>query len=191
MTTTTLQPLAHRKAISDIPSLNGRPIEDTLLLRLTYGVPTERRLLTPGIFNKRFDRIRDYLSGIGLTPAERQVALNLLRLYCYYGKVYPKATCFTEERGCSRRTFWRAVAKLEELGLLDRINRYLHHLQISNAYRLDKLIVILTRLLSEHGHPFTDKFTLALLKFTDRQFWRTIWTARIRLRDPEPVIFTA
>jgi hypothetical protein len=150
-------------------------------------VPTERRLLSPGIFNKKFDRIRDYLANVGLTPAEREIALNLLRLYCYYGKVYPKASAFTDVGGCSKRSFWRAIAKLEELGLIDRINRYLYHLQISNSYRLDKLILILARWLAEHGHQFTDKFTLALLRLTDHSFWRTIWTIKVRLRDPKPL----
>ncbi len=116
------------------------------------------------------------------------MALNLLRLYCYYGKVYPKAAAFADQRGCSKRTFWRAVASLEELGLIDRINRYLHHLQIANAYRLDKLILVLARWLAEHGYQFTDKFTLALLQLTDNSFWRTIWTVKVRLRDPKPII---
>jgi len=188
MTTTAQKPLAHRNATSHISNNSIPSYSNTILERLTYAVPTPRRLLSPGIFNKKFDRIRDYLANIELTPAERHVILNLLRLYCYYGKVYPKASEFTDERGCSKRTFWRAVAKLEELGLIDRINRYLHHLQISNAYRLDKLVLILVRWLAEHGHPFTNNFTLALLRLTNHSFWQTIWSTKVRLRDPKPII---
>lgn len=187
MTTTTQRTLAHRNSTID---LLNKPISNnnnTFLERLTYGVPTERRLLSPGIFTKKFDRIRDYLVYAGLTPAEREVCLNLLRLYCYCGKVYPKASQFTDQRGCSKRTFWRAIAKLEEQGLIESINRYLHHLQISNAYRLDKLILILVRWLAEHGYQFTDKFTLALIRITANSFWRTIWTTKVRLRDPKPL----
>jgi len=187
MTTTAQKPLAHHNPYTHIGSKTTPLNSDTLLSRLTYGVPTPRRLLSPGIFNKKFDSIRDYLSYSGLTPAERQVALNLLRLYCYYGKVYPKASEFTDERGCSRRTFWRAVAKLEELGVIDRINRYLHHRQISNAYRLDKLVLILVRWLAEHGYRFFDIFTNALLRITDNSFWSTIWSTKVRLRDPKPI----
>jgi len=187
MQTTTQKPLAHRN--TTIP-LSNNPISsnvNTILERLTYGVPTPRRLLSPGIFTKQYDRIRDYLVSLGLTNAEREVALKLLRLYCYYGKVYPKASQFDDDRGCSRRTFWRAVAKLEEIGLIDRINRYLHHLQISNAYRLDKLVLILARYLAEHGYRFIDTFAEAILRITSNSFWRTIWTVRVRLRDPKPL----
>jgi hypothetical protein len=187
MQTKTQKNLAHRNG--NPSTLNNTSLYDSniLLARLTYGVPTERRLLTPGVFIKKFHRIRDYLVNAGLTAAERQVALNLLRLYCYYGKVYPKASEFIDERGCSPRTFWRAVTKLEDMGLIDRINRYLHHLQISNAYRLDKLVLVLARWLAEHGHHFTDNFTLSLLRLTAVSFWQTIWTAKVRLRDPHPI----
>ena len=188
MTGATAGALAHRNVISPTYNLERTYNVRRVYYSTPYGVPACRRLLTAGIFNKKFDLIRDYLQSLGLTLCERQIAMNLIRLYCYYGLVYPKATLFTEERGCSRRTFWRAVAKLEELGLLDRINRYLHHLQISNAYRLDKLILILARYLSEHGYSFTDNFTRILLRLTDNSFWRKIWSIKVRLRDPKPLI---
>lgn len=181
---TTTGRLAHHKPLSST-------YDSTILKGLTYGVPTARRLLTPGIFNRQYARIRDYLFSIGLTDAEREVALNLIRLYCYYGKVYPKASQFSEYPGCSRRTFWRAIAKLEELGTIDRINRYLHHRQISNVYRLDKLILILARYLAEHGYRFIDTFAEAILRMTSNSFWQTIWTVRVRLKDPKPITLVA
>jgi len=144
-------------------------------------------MLNPGLLLKKHDYIRAYLVRLGLTAAEREITFHLLRLYAYYGKVYPKAQEFTEDGGCSKRSFWRAVAKLEEQGVIDRINRYLHHLQISNAYRLDKLVLCLVRYLAEHGCPFLDEFTQNIIHQTAGPFWAVIHTLRVRLRDPIPL----
>jgi TorA maturation chaperone TorD len=144
-------------------------------------------MLTPGYLLKKHDLIRTYFVSLGLTTAERDAAFYLLRLYAYYGKVYPKAPNYTEDCYRSKRSFWRAVAKLEEFGLLDRINRFLHHLQISNAYRLDKLVLCLVRYLAEHGCPYFDKFTTDIINKTTSSFWRTIGSLRVRLRDPIPI----
>jgi len=187
MTTATAGTLAHRNPLPPDPYNNKTSNKTTLLDHLTYGVPTERRLLAPGVLLKHFDRTRDYLTSLGLTPAEREIALGLLRLYAYYGKLYPKAGHFTDRPGCSKRTFWRTVAKLEAQGVLERIHRYLNHLQISNAYRIDKLIVILARYLAEHGCQLKGKFARTILQHAGNSFWRTIWTAKVRLRDPTPI----
>jgi len=187
MTTTTAEPLAQRKPSTYTPNNNLTLNSNTLLERLTYGVPAPKRMLSPSLLLKKHDLIRTYLLSLGLTPAERDAAFYLLRLYTYYGKVYPKAPNYTEDCYRSKRSFWRAVAKLEEFGLLDRIHRYLHHLQISNCYRLDKLVLCLVRYLAEHGYPFTDTFTETLIRQTAQSFWQTIWTIRVRLRDPNPL----
>ena len=187
MTTATAEPLAQRKPSTHTPNNNHPLNTNTLLGRLTYGVPAPRRMLTPSLLLKKHDYIRAYLVALKLTPAEREITLQLLRLYAYYGKVYPKASEFTQDGGCSKRSFWRAVAKLEDSGHIDRINRYLHHLQISNCYRLDKLVLCIIRYLAEHGNPFTDTFTQTLIRLTTNSFWRTIWTIRVRLRDPNPL----
>ncbi|GAJ13427.1 unnamed protein product, partial [marine sediment metagenome] len=50
-----------------------------------------------------------------------------------------------------------------------------------------KLDLVLARWLAEHGHQFTDNFTLSLLRLTAGSFWQTIWTAKVRLRDPHPI----
>ncbi len=187
MTTTTAKPLAQRKSPLH-PHHKKDPLNtETLLVRLTYGVPAPRRMLTLDCFFKKYDHIRNYLGSIGLTPAEREITLHLLRLYTYYGKVYPKASEFRETGGCSKRSFWRAVAKLEESGVIDRINRYLNHLQISNCYRLDKLVLCLVRYLAEHGCPFLDQFTRSIIRQTADSFWKTIGRLRVRLRDPKPI----
>jgi len=148
-------------------------------------------MLSPGLLLKKHDYIIGYLKEERLTSAEREIAMHLLRLYAYYGKVYPKAEAFTEFRGCSKRSFWRAVAKLEESGLIDRINRYLAHLQISNCYRLDKLVLCIVRYLAEHGSPDIPDYAHDLLKLIGASFWRTIGTLRVRLRDPIPLTFMA
>jgi len=191
MKTGSVKTLAHHNDYSPIPINNREPNINTLLERLTYGVPTTRRMITPGVLNKKHHLIVGYLGEIGLTAAERQVTLELLRLFAYYGKVYPKANAFEELRGCSRRSFWRAIAKLEEVGFVDRINRYLNHRQISNAYRLDKLVLCIIRYLTEHGLPFLDQFTRDILRDTAAGFWNIIKKLRVRLRDPIPITATA
>ncbi|GAI62232.1 unnamed protein product [marine sediment metagenome] len=191
MTTGTKKPLAQRKPSLSTPNNNTLLSKDILLEKLTYGVPAPRRMLTPSLLLKKHDYIRAYLVSLGLTTAERDAAFFLLRLYAYYGKVYPKAPNYTEDCYRSKRSFWRAVAKLEEQGIIDRINRYLHHLQISNCYRLDKLVLCLIRYLAEHGCPFLDKFTQDIIRKTANSFWRTIGIIRVRLRDPNPLTLKA
>lgn len=172
--------LAHHKVLTDL-SLK------TTLKRLTYSVPAKKRMLTPSLLLKKHDDIRDYLVRLGLTPAEREITFHLLRLFAYYGKAYPKAGQFSDIGGCSKRSFWRAVRKLEELEVIDRINRFLNHRQISNCYRLDKLVLCLVRYLAEHGAPFRDKFTQDIIRETADSFWQVIDGLRVRLRDPIPL----
>jgi len=191
MKTATLKPLAQRKVLPVSYSNNPISINERLLERLTYGVPAPRRMLTPGLLLKKHDLIRAYLLRMGLTPAEREAAFYLLRLYVYYGKVYPKAPNFTPDYYCSKRSFWRAVAKLQEAGLLDRMNRFIHHLQVSNCYRLDKLVLCLIRCLAEQGTPFLDDFTREIIRQTASSFWQTLGLLRVRLRDRQPITLMA
>lgn len=187
MTTTTQKPLAQRKASPSINNNTSLYNSNHVLGRITYGVPASRRMLSPSLLLKKHDYIRTYLVKLGLTTSERDAAFYLLRLYAYYGKVYPKAPNYTEDCYRSKRSFWRAVAKLEDSGLIDRINRYLHHLQISNCYRLDKLVLCIIRYLAEHGSPGIPDFAHNLLSQLGLSFWQTIWTLRVRLRDSNPL----
>jgi len=139
-----------------------------------YGVSRSRRVLSPQRLLKRFDQVRDCLeSTLGLTTGEREVVLRLLRLWAYYGKVYAKASFVCTEPGCSKATFWRTIRKLKVLGFLHVHNRFVirPHAQISNLYRLDRLVLLLARYLAEHGTAFWEKWLIPWLAMPGRSFW--------------------
>ena len=191
------QPLAHRNATPPIPLGNISKREPGNSRDLySYGVPMKRKILTVELYNKRFDEIRHYLEqNIGLTLAERDGILRMLRIYAYYGRVYPKASQIADDfgnmvPGCSKRSFWRAVAKLREDGLVQVRNRFLHGRQISNCYRLDKLILCLVRWLLEHGKRYLNLLKLPGELFDAlnmANFWRLIWYAKADLSKAVPV----
>jgi len=145
-----------------------------------YGVSRSHRVLSPGLFIKRFDYIRDCLQYvIGLTVAQREVTLRLIRLWAYYGNVYPKESQVTELPGCSKATYWRTIKLLKEMALVTVVNRYVirPHAQISNLYRLDRLALLLARYLAEHGTRFWEKWLRPALAMPGQQFWSQIWLA--------------
>ena len=191
------QPLAHRNASPSIYPLNGdKRVPGNSRNLYSYGVPTSRKILTCELYIKRFDEIRHYLDrNIGLTLAERESILRVLRIYAYYGRVYPKASQIASDfgnmvPGCSKRSFWRAIAKLREDGLVQVHNRYLHGRQISNCYRLDKLILCLVRWLLEHGKRYLNLLKLPRELFDAlhmANFWRLIWYAKADLSKAVPV----
>ena len=191
------QTLAHRNASLPIYPGNKKKREPGDSRDLySYGVPTSRKILTIELYNKRFDEIRHYLEqNIGLTLAERDGILRMLRIYAYYGRVYPKASQIADDfgnmvPGCSKRSFWRAIAKLREDGLIQVRNRFLHGRQISNCYRLDKLILCLVRWLLEHGSRYLNLLKLPRELFDAlhiQDFWRLIWSAKADLSKAVPV----
>lgn len=128
-----------------------------------YGVSPSQRLITRELYIKRFDRIRECLVvRLGLTVCQREAVLRLLRLWAFYGLVYPKAQQVAELPGCSVATFWRTVRLLREEGLIDVIHRYLirPHAQISNIYRLDRLAKLIFTYLGEHGQAHVPAWML-------------------------------
>jgi len=140
----------------------------------TYGVSSSRRVLTPDLLLKKFDYVRDCLKlTLGLTIAEREVVLRLLRYWAYYAYVYPKEASVTEEPGCSKATFWRTVRRLKELGLLTVVNRFLirPHAQISNLYRFDKLLILVARYLAEHIAHLWPEWLAPYFVMSGREFW--------------------
>ncbi len=128
-----------------------------------HGVSPSERLINRELYIKRFDRIRECLVvHLGLTCAQREVVLRLLRLWAYYGLVYPKASQVAELPGCSTATFWRTVRLLRDANLIQVINRFLirPHAQISNIYRLDELAKLIFRYLQEHGQAYVPDWML-------------------------------
>ncbi|MBA7636694.1 hypothetical protein ES703_44315 [subsurface metagenome] len=191
------QPLAHRNLSPPISLTDKKEREPGSSRDLySYGVPMKRKILTVEIYNRRFHEIRHYLEqNIGLTLAERESIFRLLRIYAYYGRVYPKASQIADDfgnmtKGCSKRSFWRAIGKLEGQGLVQVCNRYLHGRQISNCYRLDKLILCLVRWLLEHGSRYLNLEKLARELYDvlhGANFWRLIWSAKADLSKATPV----
>ena len=162
----------------------GPPIHSRIIVSYSnmckdrrYGVSRSQRVLPPQLLFKKYDLIRDFLTfTLGQTVAQREVTLRLLRLWAYYGKVYPKESSITELPGCSKATFWRTVKLLEESNLLQVINRYVirPHAQISNLYRFDKLLIVIARYLAEHGVAFLEKWLEPYLQLPGRVFWGSL-----------------
>lgn len=75
---------------------------------------------------------------------------------------------------CGRATYWRTVRMLEDRGLITVINRYLvrEEAQISNLYRLDKLIIVLAKYLAEHGLKFAESWIRPYLMIPWPDIWR-------------------
>lgn len=177
------QSMAHHNSSdhSNLPIFCKRGVE----IEKRYGVPRTRRILTMGMFHKYHDEILHQLTWLGLETRERDAIFKLLELYIYYGKVYPKAADIADQAHISRRTFWRAIGKLREIGVVEVLSRYINHRQISNLYRLDKLVVILARFLAEHGHK-VGNFGIKLVTLL-AHFWQQIWSVEINLSLAAPV----
>lgn len=142
-----------------------------------YGVSRDKRALTQGNFYKHFDEVRRYLSdSLRLTTAEREVVLKLLRLWSYYGQVYPKESFITSQPGCSKATFWRTIRKLQQAGLIETVQRFLirKKAQISNLYLLQKLILAIAKYLQEHGVKVNAKLLQLPLCALGQNFWDAI-----------------
>ncbi len=151
-----------------------------------YGVSQSHRVLSPSLFIKKYDYIRDCLKYVlGLTTAQREVTLRLLRLWAYYGQVYPKEAQITELPGCSKATYWRTIRLLKDCALLEVVNRYVlrPHAQISNLYRLDRLCILLARYLAEHGVGFLEKWLQPYFSMSGSSFWGSL-AARWAVRSP-------
>jgi hypothetical protein len=140
-----------------------------------YGVSSTSRVISPQTLLRKFDAIRIFLSTtLGLTTAQREVIFRLLHLWAYYGRVYPKEQQITADPGCSKATFWRTIALLQNMGLVVVVNRYVQraHAQISNLYLLDKLILAVAKYLSERGFHFKERWLQPLFDMDWLLFWQ-------------------
>lgn len=146
-----------------------------------YGVSSSHRVLTTGLFNKKYDLVRDCLQYVlGLTTAQRCAVLRLLRYWSYYGQVYPKESAITTDPGCSKATFWRTVKLLKSKGLISVTNRFIirPHAQISNLYRFDRLLILIACYLAEHGTCPWGKWIDRYLRMPARLFYDTMLQGR-------------
>ena len=171
-------PMRHHKGSSLY--IVGNTLESIKKKSKRYGVSSEYRILTKGMLNKHFDKIVHCLRDVvGLPTCEREAALALLRFWAYYGEVYPKASQCCSKPGCSKATFWRAVMYLKDLGLIRTIPRFLirEHAQISNLYRLDKLLIVIARYLAEHGVQFLERWLKPYLSMAGSLFWGSFVTS--------------
>lgn len=165
----------------------GRGSPDRLILHgkdiyssKRYGVSSSRRVLSPQLLLKRFDQVRDCLQyALGLTTCEREATLRVLRFWAYYGQVYVKQTQISENPGVSKATYWRAIRRLKDRGLIRVVNRFIirPHAQISNLYRLDKLVLVIARWLAEHGSGFRERWLQPYLSAPARVFWSLFLTS--------------
>ena len=157
--------------------------------RLTryYGVSSDYRILTKGLFVKRFDQVRDFLQYVlGLPTAEREVILRLLGYWSHYGVCYPTVARLCEEPGCSKATAWRVIGKLKGYGMMHTVPRYLtpYRRQISDIFILHGLLLLLARYLAEHGVHFWEKWLAPVLSLSGRDFWSGFWQLADRERPP-------
>lgn len=194
LSTGTEKPLAHHKvpihteaatgarqgfSARIIYKIDGQNVEEP------YGVPSPRRIISPGLLNAQWDQIRRFLTEhLFLTTAEREAIFRLLKMATRYSNVYPKASQIAELPGCSVRTFWRAVAKVKDAGLITVINRFLvrEEAQISNLYVLTKLCLAIARYLQEHSVRNTLDAIQHFMEMPARRFWRAIkkWPWRLQ-----------
>lgn len=152
--------------------------------RLPYGLPSAQRILSPKLFNKMFDKVREFLEvTLGFSTAKRELILRCLVYLMYYGKLYAKASQICAQPGCSERTFWRTMNELEAAKLVEIYNRFIcrEHAQISNLYDFRKLLLLIARYLAEHGQQFAQKWLLPYLSCTGAQFWGG-WVRGLRTR---------
>ena len=152
-----------------------------------YGVTSPYRFFSPELLRKKFDLICDCLDGpLRLSTAQRSAILELLTLQAYYPSVYPKASQIADQAGCSTRTVWRAIRRLEERLLVQRVPRFVlrPHAQISNLYLLKRLIILIARYLAEHGVAFWQKWLKPYFTMPGSQFWSWIWQPLARETGP-------
>jgi hypothetical protein len=181
-----VSPYPRRKIILSYSMLSSKP----------YAVSPARRVFSPQALLKRLDVVREGLQiRIGLTDRQAEAAIRLLKLWAYYGQVYPKASQVAGEPeisdtmaswraeqglgpapqndGVSRATFWRTIRILEDLGLVSVVNRYVirEHARISNLYRLDQLVLVLARYIAERREFDGPAWLDVIFRIPGPEFW--------------------
>jgi len=167
--------VAHQNVLYSNPSIEE--LKNNKNPELRFSVPLGKKVLTKSLYYRRFDDIRDFLIHLGVTGnLQREAVLKLIKLNCYYSRVYPKAQTVADDCYISKRTYWRAVKKLEDTGLIERESHYYNRRQTSNLYHLDKLLLVIAHRLAEIGQALNE-YAHRIFKLFNN-FWIDIW-------DPE------
>lgn len=146
--------------------------------RKPYGVPSPHRVLPQGVIFKRWRDVQAFFRvTMGLTDPERGVVSELVRLWMIKGEVYAKAKQVKETAKVSHRAFWHTIKRLEEMKMIQVVNRYVQRekAQISNLFLLEKLIFALARFLAECGERNLGPMMARFLALPGQEFWSRIW----------------
>ena len=136
-------------------------------------------MLPRGVIFKRWLDVQAFMRvTLQLSKPERAVVSELVRLWMIKGAVYPTAKQVAETALVSKRTFWRTVKRLEALKMVQVVNRYVQRewAQISNLFRLERLIFALARFLAECGERHLGPMMKRFLELPGREFWSKIWS---------------
>lgn len=131
------------------------------------------------MFSRHFSTIRDFFKGLGFSNFERETMLKLLNFNSYYGaNVFPSIPYLATDCQVSQRTVQYALAKAEDIGLLERQARHYQDAegkvkQRSNLFRLDKLVLMVLKVISEHGEVLAKAVLRMLNSFGN--FWQEVW----------------
>lgn len=101
----------------------------------------------------------------------------MVRLWGIKGEVYPTAEQLAEAAHVSVRTVWRTIEHLEKMNMIQVVNRYVQRewAQISNLFRMEKLIFALARFLAECGERNLGPMMARFLALPGLEFWSRIW----------------
>lgn len=146
--------------------------------RIPYGVPCPSTVLPRGILFKRWrETLAFSRTALFLPEGEVGVVLELIRLWAIKGRVYATAKQIAEAAHVSKNTVWRTINHLEDLKMVQVVNRYVQRewAQISNLFLLERLIIALARFLAEHGERNLGPMMARFLALPGREFWSRIW----------------
>jgi len=148
-------------------------------LRKPYGVPSPGCVLPRGVIYQRWRDLQAFLRvTLMLTKPERAVVSQMVTIWMIKGEVYPTAKQVAEATKVSVRTFWRTIKRLEAMKMIEVWDRYVQReqAQISDLFRLERLIFALARFLAECGERQLGPMIARFLALPGREFWSKIWS---------------
>ena len=192
--------VAHHKLLSS-PIILKDKFNKYVPSEIPYNVQATFRIIPKAVFIKRHDAILNFIRQLGFTKKESWAIIRLLRFWIYYGLAYPKAETVcggekllnketnkieTRYADFSVRTFWYAVKKLDDAGLLVKYRQLLNGRKTASLYRLDKLVLYLAARMAEHAQLRLNRIHSGLLTW-----FKSIWHDRdqyeVNLALEEPI----